>query len=245
MPYIFFAAVMIVGAASAAQLRITVYNQALLAKEVSRQAFDDVRKILKASGVDIQLMDGDPRAEEAMLITYPEPPRRGGELEAACLARRDIALEIVAEAPLGRKASVLGTAQPFARKGLNVRVFADRIAAAADRQNRSYSSVLAHVMAHEIGHVLLRTNDHSDAYGLMAPVWTDWEYGQMGRGLMFFNRSQSQAMHVGLEGVNCLALLSSKAGGRAAKGHTYGCKSTLIHASGACHRRRKRDPAEK
>jgi hypothetical protein len=211
MRFILFAAAM-VSAATAAQLRITVYDQALLANEVSRQAFGDLRKILKASGIDIQLMDGDLRAEEALLITYPEPPRKGGELEAACLARRDIALEIVAEAPLGRKASVLGTAQPFARKGLNVRVFADRIDAAADRQNRSYSSVLAHVMAHEIGHVLLRTNDHSGAHGLMAPVWTDWEYGQMGKGLMLFNRSQSQAMRVALDGVNCGPLLSSRAG---------------------------------
>ena len=210
MRFILFAAAM-VSAATAAQLRVTVYDQALLANAVSRQAFDEVGRIFKRSGINIQLIEGDSRAEEALLITYPEPPRRGGELKAACLARRDIALEIVAEAPLGRKASVLGTAQPFARQGLNVRVFADRIAAAADRQNRSYSSVLAHVMAHEIGHVLLRTNDHSGAYGLMAPVWTDWEYGQMGRGLMFFNHSESQAMRVGLDGVNCGPLLSSKA----------------------------------
>jgi len=180
MRYIFLATALI-GAASAAQIRI------------------------------IQLIKGDRHAEEALLITYPEPPRKGRELEAACLARRDIALEIVAEAPLGPKAAVLGTAQPLARQGLNVRVFADRIAAAADRQNRPHSSVLAHVMAHEIGHVLLRTNDHSGAYGLMAPVWTDWEYGQIGKGLMFFNRSQSQAMRVGLEGVNCGPFLSSKA----------------------------------
>jgi hypothetical protein len=210
MRYILFAAVM-VGAASATQLRITVYDQALLAKDVSRQAFADLRRIFSASGIEVQLIEGDPRAEEALLITYPEPPRKGKEVQAACLARRNIALEIVAKAPPGPKAAVLGTAQPLARQGLNVRVFADRIAAAADRQNRSYSSVLAHVMAHEIGHVLLRTNDHSGASGLMAPVWTDWEYWQIGRGLMFFNRSQSQAMRVGLEGVNCGPFLSSTA----------------------------------
>ena len=47
--------------------------------------------------------------------------------------------------------------------GLNVRMFNDRIRWAAMRRNRSYTTVLAHVIAHEIGHVLLRTSEHSSA----------------------------------------------------------------------------------
>jgi hypothetical protein len=58
------------------------------------------------------------------------------------------------------------------------------------------------VIAHEIGHVLLRTKAHSRR-GLMSALWTDYEYGMIDRGLMFFTADQSKTMRMALSGAGC------------------------------------------
>jgi hypothetical protein len=70
------------------------------------------------------------------------------------------------------------------------------------RENRTHAAVLAHVIAHEIGHVLLRTNGHNPR-GLMSSPWTDFEYGNILRGLMFFTADQSKTMRMALSGAGC------------------------------------------
>ena len=195
-------AVLILQAASSEQLRITVYDGARLPLEISTPAFEDLRGILGEAGIDAEVITGDFTVPEASLLQLPAPPRKGGERAAACRARRDIALEILKTAPLGHKASILGYAQPLASAGLNVRVFNDRIRWQAEERNRPYATVLAHVIAHEIGHVLLRTSEHS-AGGLMSPVWSDTDYAWMSRSLMFFNRRQAAAMRAELSGAKC------------------------------------------
>jgi hypothetical protein len=196
-------AALMVASASAAELRVVVYDQARVPKDVTRTAFEDLRRIFHESGIEIQLVAGDETAFEASLITYPAPPPKGREQEAACLARRDIALEIAVASGFGkRKNTILGTAQPLAREGLNVRVFDDPIQDTAMRENRTHAAVLAHVIAHEIGHVLLQTNAHSRR-GLMSALWTDYEYGIIARGLMFFTADQSKAMRMVLSGAGC------------------------------------------
>jgi hypothetical protein len=194
--------IMTIQAASSEQLRITVYDGARLPREISAPAFEELRAILREAGIDVEVITGDLSASEASFLQLPTPPRKGGERAAACRARRDIALEILETAPPGHKASILGYAQPMASAGLNVRVFNDRIRWAAMDRNRSYAAVLAHVIAHEIGHVLLRSSEHS-SNGLMSPVWSDAEYAWMSRSLMFFTRSQAIAMRSELTGAKC------------------------------------------
>ena len=196
-------AALMAASASAAELRVVVYDQAHVPKEVTRTAFEHLRQIFHQSGIEMTLGAGDGTASEASLMTYPAPPPKGREQEAACLARRDIALEIAVTPAFGqRKKTILGTAEPLAREGLNVRVFDDRIQDAAMRENRTHADVLAHVIAHEIGHVLLRANAHSRR-GLMSAVWTDYEYGIIDRGLMFFTAAQSKTMQMTLSGAGC------------------------------------------
>jgi len=195
-------AALISATASAEQLQITVYDKAHLPKEVREAAFYDLRCIFRQSRIDLLLIPGDPAAAEASLLTYPAPPRRGGEQEAVCRARRDIALDIIPVAPPGLKRAALGMVQPLAHKGLNVRIFDDRVRDAAWRQSRPHPAVLAHVMAHEIGHVLLRSSAHSH-HGLMSSVWTEHEYDWMAKALMFFTGGQSQEMRANLSRSRC------------------------------------------
>ena len=195
-------AVLLTMTARADQLRITVYDRAHFSKEVIEMAVDNLSRIFRDSKIDIRVVEGDPASDEASLFIYSDSLTQGREAEAACRARRDIALQIVAAAPRGLKKSVLGMAQPLASTGLNIRVFGDRVRDAALRQCRPHSVVLAHVIAHEIGHVLLRDSTHTGR-GLMSSVWTEYEYGWMQHALMLFTGDQSQKMRMSLRGAGC------------------------------------------
>jgi hypothetical protein len=196
-------ALLMVQAASSEQLRITLYDGAQVPREIIAPALEDLRRILRQAGIELEVFTGDPTAPEASFLQLPNRPRKGEERAAACQARRDIALEILKAAPPGYQASILGYAQPLASAGLNVRVFNDRVRLAATGRSRLYAAVLAHVIAHEIGHVLLRTGKHTSG-GLMSQMWGDGDYAWMSRTLMLFDRRQGAAMRREISGAECL-----------------------------------------
>ncbi|MEO8367765.1 MAG: hypothetical protein ABI806_01010 [Candidatus Solibacter sp.] len=201
MRHLLLAALMLVPA-QAAQLRVTVYDQVHLSKSIAGSVFLMLGDLLQASGIEIEVVAGDPAADEATLIMAPAAPRPGMERQTACRARRDIALEIVARTPNGRRFTELGMAVPLATEGLNARVFNENVLDAAARQNRDYAMVLAHAIAHEIGHVLMRGRQHS-RIGLMSSVWSEREYAWMTRNLMRFSREESGTMRASLTGAGC------------------------------------------
>lgn len=192
------------GVASAQQLHVTVYDKAQLPAGVIEDVSRQVRRIFGQAGISVNTVSGDPGSAEASVVVYNPPPRSPSEYhQAACRARRDIAVDILAEAPFGFSKGTLGLALPFADVGLNVRVFADHAAEAASRQSRPYAAILAHAIAHECGHVLLKANGH-EPYGLMASVWQKYEWGLMTFGqVMFFTREQSQRMRATLTRDGC------------------------------------------
>jgi hypothetical protein len=194
--------VLVIQATAAGQLRITVYDKANLTEAVRANTLEDLRRIFRQSKVDFEFVAGDINAEEASVMIYPQRMRPGTKLESICAARRDIALDIVAFAPYGLDSRVLGLAQPFTPTGLNVRIFNDRIQTAAARESRAYATVMAHAIAHEIGHVLLRSNQHTH-WGLMSNAWTSREYDWMETGGLLFTDEQSRSMLANLRGDGC------------------------------------------
>jgi hypothetical protein len=194
-------AALIMGTVNAEKLRITVYDKARASHQVSEAIVFNLRRIFRNSGIEIEWVAGVPDAPEATLMIY-EPFRTGHQLELACHARRDIALDIVPGAVPGVKKQVLGMAQPLTRTGLNVRLFDEHIREAAARENRTYASVLSHAIAHEIGHVLLRSNTHAGR-GLMSDMWTGREYDWMAKEALYFTDGESRKMRVMLSGAAC------------------------------------------
>jgi hypothetical protein len=194
---------MMLAAGDAEQLQITVYDRARLPQQVHATVANEVRRIFRDAGISIEWIAGDPDASEAFVMIY-QPSRSGRELEDACSARRDIAL-VMSPAPPGLTKTVLGMAQPLARTGLNVRVFDDHVREASERERRAPAIVLAHVIAHEIGHVLLRSNVHSQR-GLMSEVWTKHEYDWMEKGVLLFTADESRKMGMMLNRATCRTL---------------------------------------
>lgn len=168
------------------ELQITVYDGAHLSREVLLEVRDRLRLILQRAKIASHPVMGNPADPEASLFVYAAPPPNGQEHRPACAARRDIALKIVDSSPKSLQSGVLGISSPFASFGVSVRVFNDHIREAALRQHLQPPIVLSYVMAHEIGHVLLRRGFHGQS-GIMSSVWTKREYEQMAHGALVFS----------------------------------------------------------
>ena len=94
---------------------------------------------------------------------------------AEALGPRELIVRIVA-APQGIVAESLGCAliDLQHRAGTLATVYPDRINAVASRTGVDTGTLLGRAVAHEIGHLLLGTTDHSAA-GLMRAFWSDRE----------------------------------------------------------------------
>jgi hypothetical protein len=191
--------------AASAELRITIYDKALLPREVLVNALDGLRLILQQAKIRSRFVLGDLDDSEASLFMYAAPPPDGRKGATVCGARRDIAIEMIAASPRSLRESVLGMSSPFADFGLSIRIFDDHIREAAARNGSPHSTVLAYAMAHEIGHVLLRSSAHT-RWGIMSGIWTENEYTQMADGVLLFSAEAAKTMKANLRTPICPAL---------------------------------------
>jgi hypothetical protein len=77
--------------------------------------------------------------------------------------------------------------------GCYANLFYDRVAELHARSHMSLASILGHVAAHEIGHLLLGTNSHTES-GIMRARWQSGELGSVGKGALFFSDAESRQM---------------------------------------------------
>jgi len=104
-----------------------------------------------------------------------------------------IDMAFVVKAPANQR-FVLATAAPYASGGVRIHVFWDRILDAHPADGPPVQrSLLGHVLAHEIGHVLIGSQEHSPA-GLMKAAWTNFELGSMRAGPLPIAKQDTEAM---------------------------------------------------
>src|SRR5208283_4172134 len=80
-------------------------------------------------------------------------------------------------APAGASPNALASALPFGKDGVTINVMYGRILKAAQRSSEQ-PAILAHVLAHEIAHVLQGTSRHSET-GVMKAQWNGHDYDAM------------------------------------------------------------------
>jgi hypothetical protein len=76
------------------------------------------------------------------------------------------------------KRRALAEAYLFAQSGIRITVFYDRIAEILGLRPVSGGRILGHVLAHEVGHILLRIASHAEN-GLMKAHWSGDDYSWM------------------------------------------------------------------
>jgi len=154
------------------QQKLTVYlrENARVPPEVRAPALDLANKMFATIGIRLDWRSG-------------EPPRTS--------STRPIAIELATDTPANLLPGALGSAMPY--EGVHIRVFYDRLQ--SDVAPRSV--LLAHVLVHEIAHILQGTDQHSNS-GVMKAVWTHQDHLQMRTGALPFTPGDVELIRLGL-----------------------------------------------
>lgn len=104
-----------------------------------------------------------------------------------------IVVEMVTGTPRERTPGALAFALPY--EGVHINVFYDRVKVATEPELTT--NLLAHVLVHEITHILQGTCRHSDT-GIMKARWTHQDYMGMGQKPLSFTEEDVQLIHTGL-----------------------------------------------
>lgn len=147
-------------------LVIRVYDLTGIDRDQRAEAIRVASSLLVDAGVDAEWLDCR---------------RLPGSTASPCDSFRrptDLIVRIVhgalaAELP-GRPALGVSIVDATAHTGVLATVFLNRLAPVVGRTGANPTLLLARVIAHEVGHLLLRTNDHMPT-GLMRATWTDRE----------------------------------------------------------------------
>jgi hypothetical protein len=155
------------------KLTLRVYNLAHVEPHALRGARQVTAQILERAGIRSVWTAGDVNAGESHLVDARTTADRACD---DALRSSELRIRLVPAAPPGLPPMELAFALPCARYGVQVTVFIDRIEQVAARISPCYATVLGHAIAHEVGHVLLRSEQHAST-GLMRAVWDrkDWD----------------------------------------------------------------------
>ncbi len=166
------------------ELHISVQDSANVAPELLAAAEAEVHRIFQQAGV------------ETLWRNCSEKVEKNQPAGCHVVGSTYLMLKILSDAKsvqVRDRIDVLGIA-PLDEKGVGFYgyVFYDRIQKLAEKR-RIASTLLGHVLAHEIGHLLLRSNSHSVS-GIMSARWTGDELRRISEGAMLFTALESNVM---------------------------------------------------
>jgi hypothetical protein len=145
-------------------VRLQLKNEARVPVDVVEDARNEVTRIFARAGFDVQWVDAAPR------ITVNIVPHGLGYARAA--------------------SPVMGVAQRTA-DSRTAHVFFRRVEEFARTHRADLSTMLGHVMAHEVGHLLMPTMAHSPT-GLMRGVWDEAQVRDAAGGALTFTNGQAE-----------------------------------------------------
>ena len=172
-----------------AEITISVYDYANVPPKLLRAAEEDARRIFREAGVETGWVTCFPKPEKVQ-------PSDCLTVDASHLIMKILPRAI--SAPARDRNDVLGTALlDEKRVGYYAYVFYDSVRRVAEQRKLGHA-LLGDVLAHEIGHLLLRSNSHSVS-GIMSAHWYGGELRRISEGAMFFTPSQSRTLREQLE----------------------------------------------
>jgi hypothetical protein len=127
------------------------------------------------------------------------PGRTSEPASGDCALRqpKEIRVRMVSGRPAPAGSDVFAVALPYASDGVRVMVFYAELHEAFGTRPQLESAVLAHVLVHEITHVLQGVARHS-YIGLMRAHWKSTEYARLEKGPMEFASDDAELIRIGL-----------------------------------------------
>ena len=133
------------------------------------QAQEGVSEIFAAAGVRVRVED-----------VRKDPSKECGT-EALCIEAE------IRDVPEGYRGTPLGIARPFAHEGVQVEIFYPHVELVTSKHPLFAGRILAHILVHEITHVLTRVSEHSRE-GMLKAKWTESDFRAMGMENLPFER---------------------------------------------------------
>jgi hypothetical protein len=171
-------------------LRISVwlYSYAQVSSRTLAIAEEEATRIFQAAGVETVWAELPPTAGGQQ----PQPP------SPQDMPSWEFVLVITTSVKAGRLVDhfdPLGFAPSCAANGSTCRAYAfwDRVQDAAHDHGADPACILGHVMAHEMGHLLLGPHSHSPT-GIMQGIWLWTALGRAGRGVLLFTPQQAEVI---------------------------------------------------
>lgn len=170
------------------QITVRVYDYAQVSPRTLGHAEEEASRTLRAAGVEMAWVDCPTSVEVAANYPACEPP-----LGAMAVDLRILPPSMVARLQSGHEQ--LGFALPSTKAGSASAawIFHHRVEQLADSKDADQAQILGHAMGHEIGHVLLGPNRHSNR-GIMRANWDRNVLQEAARGQLLFSREQAAVM---------------------------------------------------
>jgi hypothetical protein len=179
-------------------LQVQFYDLVNLPRGVAAAARDQLSHIFALAGTEIDWVEALSAGPEAFEVDFSGYSMKkalcAGLPPSACLRIR-----IIGRSPPGLRAPALGYALPCAKYGIHATIFYNRVEELARASESSLGVILGHVMAHELGHLLLRSEEHS-ATGVMRKSWTRSDVRAALTGAMSFTAYEAARIREALIG---------------------------------------------
>jgi hypothetical protein len=185
------------------QVQIRVFNVARVPKRDLSRAEGEVTRIFAEAEIEVHWAEG-PLDDGAALMTDQSPNNTS---PAGCkVARhaRELRLQLLPHTPQGVTTGTLGFSLPCAAFGIDSTIYIDHCEGVTYQSLASFSKVLAYSMAHELGHLLLRSNEHSPT-GLMRARWDRGSWIRATVAGIPIDREQARRMRIELSKMESLA----------------------------------------
>ena len=159
------------GAKDVPRISVVVYNDAGVPASILQQAKEITERIYQDAGIRLTWNDHcNPKSGLTQFFVRIVP-------RSLSLPGEDFGIAFVG--PDGR--------------GVQADVFYSGIVRLAENNSVNPAEIMGHVMAHELGHLLLGMNSHSNM-GIMQAHWSGRQFHEMSRGALRFDKRQSQTI---------------------------------------------------
>jgi hypothetical protein len=181
--------------AEKAQVTVSVYNDAAVPQKVLSRAEQAASRIFQSAGIEVTWLN----------CRVPAASEEASRVCRELAFPKHLHLRIVRRSA-GLKGEAMGVSfQGEGGIGCLADLFYEPMEKLASSDGTNLASLLGHVAAHEIGHLLLGTNSHAVA-GIMQARWTANELTSAESARMVFLECESQKMKERLLGASQVSI---------------------------------------